>query len=94
MDIVGELIQDPRYKAFIIECLKELQEGLTQDLDEQISEEETRIILGSKDKPISQVTLAIYRRNGLPHNNKTRPFTYIRRDVIEYRDGMKRTRKH
>jgi hypothetical protein len=92
MDIVGEIISDPRYKLFIKQCLKEIQEESPDGMQEVISEVEAMKILAMKGAPPSARTMGRYRAEGYKDSSDKlpyipgRPITYIRKDVYDWRN--------
>jgi len=90
MDIVGEIIQDERYRKFIKECLKEIKEE--GDLQEEISEVQAMHILSVKGRAPGAKQMSRYRSEGHGGNNDClpyipgRPITYIRGHVYDWRD--------
>lgn len=87
-ELVTGLVNDPQYKQFIKECLKELREESVEGMNEEISEIEAMKILAIKGRMPSAKTMLRYRSqkiNALKYL-PGRPVTYVRKDVYEFRD--------
>jgi hypothetical protein len=89
MDIVAEIISDPRYKDFIKGIWKELR---SEEDQKEISELEARQLLSVKGKIPTDRTMRNYREKGVNVNRKDslpyipgKPVTYIKKDVVDWK---------
>jgi hypothetical protein len=87
IEFIKEVTANPEFKAYVAQIVKEVYPEVSYE--DIILEEEAKLILGVKGKPVSPRQMARYRamKDGkalkyIPGS----PIRYVRKHVIEFRD--------